>query len=242
MLALPRVIGHRGAALSAPENTLASFRRAALLGARWVELDVQLTRDGRPVVFHDHRLDRTSSGHGPLAGRDLAELAGLDAGSWFSAEFAGEPIPTLAQALEVISGLGLGVNVEIKADEAHGAETARVALAEARMAWPSAAPVPLVSSFARSALAEARRAAPDWPRGFLAERLPPDWDQAVAALGCASVHLGAKGLTGAEAGRVTGAGLALLAWTVNDRDEAERIWGLGACAVFSDCPDRLLGI
>ena len=89
-LILPRVIGHRGIAARAPENTLAGFRRAAELGVAWVELDVQLTSDGVPVVFHDDGLERTTDGQGLLIETPLAVLRGLDAGAWFGPAFAGE--------------------------------------------------------------------------------------------------------------------------------------------------------
>ncbi len=105
----PLVIGHRGAAAVAPENTLAAFRAGLAAGADLVELDYHHTADGVPVVLHDDALDRTT-GAAARWGRSnvrvdtiqLAELAGLDAGSWFGARFAGESVPTLEEALRLI--------------------------------------------------------------------------------------------------------------------------------------------
>src|SRR4029077_10203616 len=77
------VIAHRGASGTCPENTIPAFRRAAQVGAHMVELDVQPARDGQPVVIHDWTLDRTTSGRGSVRRRTLAEIATLDAGSWF---------------------------------------------------------------------------------------------------------------------------------------------------------------
>jgi len=91
---LPCVIGHRGAAASAPENTLAGLRRAAALGCGWVEFDVRLTADAALVLCHDSRLDRTTLGVGRIASLPLQRVRDCDAGSWFGSEFAGEPIPT----------------------------------------------------------------------------------------------------------------------------------------------------
>ena len=91
------IVGHRGAPLAEPENTLRSFRRALESGVAAVELDVQLTRDGRLAVIHDETLDRTTNGRGPVQNFTLAELQKLDAGK-------GEPIPTLEEVLELTRG------------------------------------------------------------------------------------------------------------------------------------------
>ena len=92
---IPRVVGHRGAAGHAPENTLAGLRKAVELGATWVEFDVVLTGDGVPVLLHDDTLERTTNGRGSIAETALADVRSLDAGSWFSERFAGERVPTL---------------------------------------------------------------------------------------------------------------------------------------------------
>ncbi len=110
----PLVIGHRGASGERPENTLSAFERAADLGAPWVELDVQLTRDNQPVVIHDPTLDRTTSGRGRVRDHTLAEIEQLDAGSWFDPAYAGERIPTLSAVLAWARRRGVGVDVEIK--------------------------------------------------------------------------------------------------------------------------------
>ena len=83
-----RVVGHRGNSAVAPQNTLAAFEAAWRAGADCVELDVQLTADGRVVVIHDDTVDATTDGTGPVAGFTLASIRRLDAGSWFSPAFA----------------------------------------------------------------------------------------------------------------------------------------------------------
>src|ERR1700761_1456962 len=87
---MPKVIGHRGAAAHAPENTLAGFRAAKTLGCTWVEFDVRLTADGQPVICHDDALDRTSDGHGRISRQNLGMLSAVDMGSWFGPAFCGE--------------------------------------------------------------------------------------------------------------------------------------------------------
>jgi len=109
----PILIGHRGAASLAPENTLASFRKALENGAEMVELDVQRTKDGHLVVIHDDSVDRTTDGKGLVKDMTLGELKALDAGSWFSYEFKGEKIPTLEEVLDWSCGK-IRLDLEVK--------------------------------------------------------------------------------------------------------------------------------
>lgn len=234
MLALPPVIGHRGAAAHAPENTLASFAKAAELGCRMVEFDVRLTRDGVPIVFHDDTLERRTDGFGPVGARNLAELKRLDAGQ-------GERIPTLDEVLTLCLGHCLAVNIEIKPDRGAERATALAALHAAGRLWPSDRPSPLVSSFSAIALAAAAEAAPAWPRGMLVERVPADWRARAERLGCRAIHAHHRWLSASRAAAIRAAGYALLAYTVNTPTRATVLWTRGVVAVFSDAPDRLMG-
>jgi glycerophosphoryl diester phosphodiesterase len=100
------IIGHRGSAL-APENTLAAVRRGFDDGADVVEVDVQLSSDGVPVLMHDDSVDRTTDGTGRVADLTIDQLKALDAGSWKGTAFVGEQVPTLAEALDAARGRGL---------------------------------------------------------------------------------------------------------------------------------------
>jgi glycerophosphoryl diester phosphodiesterase len=121
----PLNVGRRGAMASAPQNTLAAFRKAVELGADGVELDVHLSKDGAVVVMHDFFVDRTTDGAGRVAQKTPAEVKALDAGIKFAPEFAGERIPTLSEVLDVLEGKLL-VNVELKAPD-HSRDTSLVA-------------------------------------------------------------------------------------------------------------------
>lgn len=110
----PLISGHRGGAAYAPENTMAAFRKGKELGADLLELDIQLTKDGHVVVFHDEALERTTNGKGLLAGHTLAQLRELDAGSWFGPQYAGEPIPTFEEVAAWAAAEGVRLNVEMK--------------------------------------------------------------------------------------------------------------------------------
>ena len=110
---MPKIMGHRGAPADEPENTLRSFSRALAVGVAAVELDVQLTKDGRLAVIHDETLDRTTNGRGRVQDFTLAELKRLDAGG-------GEPVPSLEDVFDLVQGKAHLV-VELKQPEAAGA-------------------------------------------------------------------------------------------------------------------------
>lgn len=107
------VVGHRGSSGTAPENTIASFREAIAAGVDMIEADIQLTKDGYPVVFHDKSISRTSDGSGKVRETNLSEIKEVDAGSWFSDKFNGEHIPMLRDVLELINGKCY-LNIEVK--------------------------------------------------------------------------------------------------------------------------------
>ena len=235
---LPRVIGHRGASAAAPENTLAAFRRAREEGALWIECDVKLTAEGRPVIFHDDTLDRTTDGGGPVREAPLEVIGALDAGGWFAPEFAGEPVPTLEECLDLLAELGMGANLEIKPCPGRERETAEVTAATVR---PYLGRVPvLLSSFAEDALAAARDAAPDVPRGLLVEALPADWQARADSLGCVALHVDAAPLAADQVAAMRAAGYKVLVWTVNGESDARRLVEWGVDAVITDAPGRII--
>jgi glycerophosphoryl diester phosphodiesterase len=240
MVALPRIIAHRGSPRAAPENTLASFRAAAAEGARWVEFDAALTADARAVVFHDDALDRTTDGAGLLTDTSFEILQGLDAGSWFSRKFAGEMVPTLEEALELFAELDLCFNMEIKPAAGREIETANIALSVARQCWPAERPMPLVSSFSRIAVATAKEEQPGWPRSLLFDRLAEDWRAAASHLEVFSLGANQRHLTQDEARAIRDAGYRLTVYTVNDPGQAERLFAWGVDAIFTDVPGLML--
>lgn len=237
MLQIPHIIAHRGSPKAAPENTLASFRQAAREGAKWVEFDVVLTADERPVIFHDDALDRTTDGAGLVGDTPFDILRDLDAGSWFSRAFAGELIPTLEEALDLFAELGLGFNMEIKPAPGRERETAAVALAAAR-AWDG--PVPLISSFSRTAVAAAKETRPDWPRGILFDRVAEDWRETADKLEVVSVGANHRHLSREIVAAVHDTGRKVTAYTVNDEARARLLFSWGVDALFTDVPGALL--
>ena len=237
---LPRVIGHRGAAAAAPENTLASLRRAKELGAAWVEFDVKLTRDGVPVLIHDDRLERTTDGAGRVADTSFAALRRLDAGGWFGPAFRGEQVPTLDEALALCAELGLGINVEIKPCPGRAAETAHITLERLQAVWPTDCPAPLISSFAPACLAVAQKIAPSLPRGYLCVRLSRQWPAQLAQFGCRTLHASHSWIRRGQVAQLAARGVPLLLYSVNDGARARDLLARGATAVFTDCVSEVL--
>jgi glycerophosphoryl diester phosphodiesterase len=238
-LNLPLVIGHRGAAAHAPENTLAGFRKARELGCAWVEFDVRSAAGDALIVCHDAKLDRTTNGPGRAATMPLAAIRRLDAGSWFSVDFAGERVPTVEDSLALCRELGLGANVEIKAERGRGAATA-AAVSACLDRFAERLPPILISSFLTEAVAEASAHSPTIPRGMLWRKIPRDWQRRAAELGCATIHADHNSLSESLVAAICGAGYPLLAYTVNDAARARQLFGWGVTSVFSDAPDIIL--
>ena len=219
------IIGHRGAAGLKPENTLAGFRHAAALGVDAVELDVHLA-DGRLVVIHDARVERTTDGTGAVAALPFAALRALDAG-------AGERIPTLEEVLDALPP-DIGVNVELK-----GAGTAEPAARLLGASGQSTRPL-LVSSFDTTELARFHALRPSIPCALLAERWRRGLRATAAALDAWSIHLADRCATPARIAAARRWGRQCLVYTVNDVQRARQLRDMGTRGVFTDFPDRLL--
>jgi glycerophosphoryl diester phosphodiesterase len=235
----PAVIGHRGAARRAPENTLAGLRRARELGCTWVEFDVRLTADGVLVLCHDARLDRTTDGSGLISERSFAAIRGCDAGRRFGPAFTGEPVPTLDEALSLTAELRLGANIEIKADRGREYATAAAVAATLLAAGGQRCAV-LVSSFLIPAIAAMRALAPEVPRGVLFRLVPGNWRDLAQRLGCAVIGADHRRLRSRRIAQIRAAGYQFAAYTVNDAARSRLLYRWGVTSVFSDAPDIIL--
>jgi glycerophosphoryl diester phosphodiesterase len=235
---LPPVIGHRGAAARAPENTLAGLRCAKALGCLWVEFDIRLTADGALVLCHDASLDRTTDSTGKVAGHSIATIRECDAGSWFDPAFAGERVPILQEALTLAVELGLGVNIEIKADI--GREYATAAAVADTIGRLGAMPPFYVSSFLPASVAALRDLAPEAPRGLLFHTVPNDWADIAARLAAVAIGADYRRLRPRHVAEIRAAGYQVAAYTVNDPARARLLFASGVSSVFSDMPDMIL--
>lgn len=236
-----KVMGHRGAALLAPENTLASVRAAADAGATWVEIDAYLIAEGGLVIFHDDTLDRCTNGSGVTREARPTEVVELDAGSWFSTDFVGEKVPTLLDALECIQSLGLGLNLEIKHDAADVENIVPAVMAMLRDHWQDNDRL-MISSFNLAALEMCYEIDPQRHLAPLYEDIPEDWQEQLFGIEAYSLNCDYSRLTEAQARAVKAAGYKLLCYTVNDPQTVEAHWAWGMDAVITDDPTRFASL
>ncbi|MFF3175425.1 glycerophosphodiester phosphodiesterase [Streptomyces sp. NPDC057900] len=248
----PLVISHRGASAYAPENTLAAVDRAHALGFDWVENDIQLTKDGVLVVIHDTGLKRTTDAEkvfpdrAPWAVKDFtaAEIARLDAGSWFGARYAGTRVPTLRQYLQRVEHNHQSLLMEIKSPETYpGIERAALQVL-GEEGWLDAGHVRdrlVIQSFGADSVRTVHKQRPDVITGLLGtpavarlaayaeftDRINPEYTS-VSADYVAAVHA----LKGPHGKR-----LQVDTWTVNDAADALRVTGYGVDGIITNAPD-----
>ncbi|MFL6672646.1 MAG: glycerophosphodiester phosphodiesterase [Massilia sp.] len=238
----PKILAHRGGGTLAPENTLAGLRCGMAHGFRAIEFDVMLARDGVPVVMHDPYLGRTVAGSGNVFDYDWAELAAMDAGSWFGRRFDGEPVPLFIPFVQACKAGGVWMNIELKPAPGFDVETGgMVAYIVGEMfadeilagAWEQ---VPLLSSFSHLALEAAREVEPAIPRAYLMSELAPDWERRAQSVEAVAIHVNHKHLTADLAHAVKAAGFGLFCYTVNEPRRARELLGWGVDAF---CTDRI---
>jgi glycerophosphoryl diester phosphodiesterase len=229
-----RCIAHRGASGYAPENTRAAFARAIAMEADAIETDVQLTADGRMVLFHDGTVDRASDGQGPLADYTLEELRRLDLGAWFGTEFAGERVLTIEEALDEFAGR-IPFALEIK--DPRAAVPLVTLLAERGIAEGTE-----VTSFYWTALLDAQAANPALRYGFLTPAFEEDTVARIVRRGFAQVCPHVDRLTARRVALAHARGLDVRAWGIGRRDQVERLFETGADGATCNWPDWITAL
>lgn len=223
-------LGHRGASVAAPENTLASFNKALQLGADGVELDVQFSKDQQVVVIHDDSVNRTTDGKGQVSKNSLALLKTFDAGAWFSLEFAGERVPTLAETLAFADGKLL-LDIEIKKCR----NSKQLAQAVVELLEPYNADHYLVTSFDRIAIEHVKTILPGLRTGLLFDRLrrgiwKGSWEFIIPH--CTLIDDQLLQLS-KEFGKK------VMTWTVDDDVQMKHLLKQGVGCMITNRPDRL---
>lgn len=235
------VQAHRGASAVAPENTLAAFRAAAEQGARWVELDVALLGDKTLVVIHDDSVDRTTSGQGSLVDLTAADIAQLDAGSWFDPKFSGERLPTLEQVMGLLGELGLSANIEIKQHKHHKSLDDLVQAVQATIAGRGASTNVMISSFDPEALKAMHALEPGLEMAMLWWSPPLDWPEKLKAIPSKTIHMNYKAMSIDLLEEASRNDIKVRAWTSNNPVELVSFWGAGLTGVITDNPKLFLG-
>ncbi len=237
------IIGHRGMAAQAPENTLAGFRKAAQLGLSWVEFDTQRCASGEWVVFHDAKLDRTTNGIGFVIDTPYERLKTFDAGSWFDHRFRNEPVPTLEHTLSCLADLKLHPNIELKVfTQSLTAEAITDFLNVLHDAWPKDLSPPLVSSFDLSSLKTLRYLDNKLPLGYLVHKPTENTIDEVLEAGFDALHCNNQNFSPIllDKANAKSTALPILVYTVNNPNRIKALLQSGVTAVFSDVTDVII--
>ncbi|KOX23341.1 MULTISPECIES: glycerophosphodiester phosphodiesterase [unclassified Streptomyces] len=233
------VFAHRGTSSAAPENTLVSDEVARRGGAKWIENDVQPSKDGVPYILHDSTVDRTTDGTGPVRSLTSAQLDALDAGSWFAPAYAGARVPTLAAQLADLRERGGNLLLEIKGRHSR-AEVARI-VREVRD--QDMATRVFVQSFDVTALRYVRELAPELPLGLLRDAVDADPVALSGELGLAAYNVSHVALAQRPevVGALHAAGVAVNVWTVDAPAHWKAMDDLGVDGIITNRPAELSG-
>jgi glycerophosphoryl diester phosphodiesterase len=221
----------------APENTLAAFRKGAEYGYRMFECDAKLSADDVVFLMHDATLHRTTNGQGIGGELSWQQLSQLDAGSWHSRHFSGEPLPTLTNLAQYCIRNRYFLNIEIKPTLGVEFKTGEIVAQQAALLWQHEEVPPLLTSFQVDSLKGAQQAAPHLPRGLLLHQLPEAWLDIAKALGCSAVVCKYALWTTEMVASVHSAGMRCLSYTVNDEWATQHLMALGTDGIITDRVD-----
>ena len=227
------VVAHRGASSLAPENTLSSVRKALELGADHCEIDVQLTKDGEVVLMHDSRLKRTAGQPGYLTDFTLDELRNFEAGSWYSPNFQGEPIPTLREVIRAVEKKML-LNIEIKVSKEDTDIASKVVdIIHAEDIRKRC----MVTSFDRSTVEKIKELDPRITTGLIfGQKYPKDvFDGNWEVLSCNYRVVNAEFVARARESKKN-----IYVWTVDDKEEMLRLMELQVDGIITNRPQDLI--
>lgn len=231
------IASHRGGSASAPENTLPAVRSALAQGFDYVEIDLALTADGHAVLMHDATVDRTTNGTGRVAELTLAQVRALDAGVSFSPEFAGTPVPTSDEALDLLEELNGRAILDLKGEWTADAASALIDAVSARGLERRVA----VASFDARTLAHVEARSSVVTRLAILKQLPDDVAEAALQVGARGIVVDRRALTERPevVDELHAKGLRVIVYTLN----TDRQWGavtrLGVDGIVTDDPGML---
>ncbi|MFF7963890.1 glycerophosphodiester phosphodiesterase [Streptomyces sp. NPDC007903] len=249
--AQPTVVAHRGASAYAPENTLSSIDKAAKLGFSWVENDVQRTKDGKLVVIHDDSLARTTNvedvfpGRAPWKVKDFtaAEIARLDAGSWFSPAYAGARVPTLERYMRRVEHNHEKLLLEVKNPELYPGIEAQILKTLSNEGWLDRAHQSrlIVQSFSADSIRTVHQLKPALTTGYLGRPKVAElsaYTRFADLINPAYADVSASYVSAAHALKGPhGKPLRIFTWTVDDAATARKVRGYGVDGIITNRPD-----
>ena len=208
-------VAHRGFSSIAPENTMAAFLMAMERPeVQWMELDVQLSRDGVPVIIHDFTVDRTTNGKGLVRETDWADLQRLDAGAWKNKSYKGERIPALSELLDRSCGrVRLNIELKTQGDMYPGLPAAVIHEVRKRHMQNDV----VITSFEPAALIEVKKLAPEIQTGLIIDARPGDLLTALRQMNCTFLSIGYTNVDKSLMNEMRSAGIRVMAWTVDDK-------------------------
>jgi glycerophosphoryl diester phosphodiesterase len=232
------LVAHRGVSAQAPENTRPAFEKMAALDLHYLETDLDLSADGDLILIHDDTLERTTSGFGRVMDKTTAELRRLDAGRWFSDNYAGTPLMLAHELAEMIQYHQWSVNWELKLSDPSRQETYLKQVAQLLRSYRTVGEV-VVSSFNISLLSAFHRLMPTVKIAVLFEdELPENWLDIAQSVGASVIHPDNRTLTQNQLHAMLQAGFAVNVWTVNDPKRQRELYAWGASGIFTDFPAR----
>ncbi|MGF6354578.1 glycerophosphoryl diester phosphodiesterase [Paenibacillus sp. 4624] len=214
-------VAHRGFSSIAPENTMAAFNMAMERPeVQWMELDVQLSRDGVPVVIHDFTLERTTNGKGRVKDTDWSVLKQLDAGSWKGKNYTGERIPSLSELLDRSCGkVRLNIELKTQGDMYPGLPAAVIHEIRKRHMQHDV----VITSFEPAALVEVKKLAPELETGLIIDAKPGDLLAVLQQMHCTFLSIGYTNVDKALMNEMNAAGIRVMAWTVDDKASMKKL-------------------
>lgn len=234
-----KLISHRGASAFAPENTIAALNKAHELGAHWVEADVQLTLDGEAIIFHDDKLDRCTTGQGLVAKTAYSTIAPLDAGSWFSKDFAHEKVPTLDQWLARAATLGMGIVLDLKGTGWNAKRLVGHVIMSLARYWKGHLPRPIISSAEVRYLKEMAKHNLGLELALITKKERGPWQKTVKSCHCNALHIDHHYISPRWLELLKKENLQFGFYTVDNKDRALKLIEWGADRIFTNNPTLL---
>lgn len=230
------IYAHRGSSSTHPENTMEAFEGALLAGADGIEFDVQLTKDGIPVIIHDETVDRTTNGKGFVKDYTLSELRELDAGVSFDTTFRGAKVPTLEEFFQWVSKTDMLLNMELKSGIVRypGIEEIAIQYIEKYRLTERM----IISSFNHYSLVEVKQLNNKMETAILyMEGIYEPWDYA-KKIGAKGLHCFLPVAVPEIINGAFNAGLAVRPFTVNEEKHIYQLMKIGCTAIITDYPER----